>query len=1002
LILAGSLTSRRFLWVRLQVKHLKDLEKPEKIRRFIQELPIDEEIEATYVQMLKRIEALPENEKRIAQRCLLWVTYAVQPLTQRELEGAIRIEDATSSSEGSETAMILRVCSNFLELEASTEHVVFIHFSAVEFLKGQPGAGTRGIEHYFYEQSAAHLTLAKLCSKYLLRSFTEDEATSALSDTGWFLIGHELAFYACHHFDYHLFEHYSQEGDSIDHDAKECVEEFLACENAVLVGFMLIRTLDDMWSMDLFDKVDFWPGQVSRETIIRSTRLNAIPEFRLPDRTALEEMEANGWILHHAAFSDDIDLVEKILDNAPPEFVRRTDSRGATALYYAARQGNDVVCQRLIDVGQIDPNDGNEFSNPLQAAAFGGHRKVVLLLLGRGANAGLIGGLHNSSLQAAAWGEHYALVYDLLRSGKVNINASSKGSPSTYCALQAAAFRGNDSIVHLLLDAGAEVDIPEPGGEGTQFGLPLQATMHGGHISTAKILLDAGAGINAESGEGGVGGTAATALQAAAWSGHREAVKFLIERNADVKQIAGTHGSALHTALTRGREEVVDILLEKGADIQERVGKYGSSLQAAATSGNERLVRLVLDAGVNPNVKGGYFKSPLIAAAQRGSLSIITMLVEAGADLEKFDGNYGTALDAAAYARHPEIVRYLLEKGATVGGALVEIASSDQVDLAEELIRRGADVNAPGRSPYGVPLQAASWGANPKMVELLLTKGAHVNHRGGVYGNALHAAVYSGSLEAVKLLIQAGADPNNPTGQRPNGTPLQCACIQVHENIVRYLLENGAKANVRPCGEFGTALQAAVVKNYEPIATLLLDHGADVNAVGGKYGTALEAAAFNGNIELATLLINRGANVNEQAGTYGTALQTAAFRAKQDMVKFLLDAKANPNAKGGTFGRPLQAAAYSGNEAVVHLLLDHHAKVNAVSTSKCGTALQAAVQQEHEGIVKILLENGAELLDGRKDQGPLALAQKNGQQKIALMLLDHAQKASDGWEDIGE
>lgn len=967
---------------------LKNIEKLEKVREFILELPLDEEITSTYIQMMKRIEAFPENQRRMAQRCLLWVAYAAQPLTEWELTDALESEEASPPSVQHGKIDIIGICANFLEHDSSSDTIVFVHYSAVEFLKNPPNGGLSGIEHYFYTQSAAHSTLAQLSLKYLYCSFTKNEAAGALADITWFLISNQLAIYACHHFDYHLAEHYELEGGSIDPDLKKCVNLFLSCENAALVGFMLIRTLEDRWDIDIFGKLNYWPGRVSDETIIRSTRLNTIPEFRLPDRTAQEEIKANSWILHHAAFSGDGHLVEKILDNAPFEFISRLDARGATALYYAARQGDDLICQRLIDRG-IHPDLGSEFSNPLQAAAFNGHLRVVQLLLEKGANAGLIGGVHNSPLQAAAWGEHYAIVLELLRSGKVDVNASLNESARMYCALQAAAYRGEDSIVSALIKAGAVVDIPEPEKEGTQFGLPLQAAMHGGHISTAQILLDAGADINAVSGATGVAGTSATALQAAAWGGHREAVRFLIRRGADVRQVAGTFGSALHAAINQGQKEIVDILLENGADIHERVGKYGNSLQAAADSGNEQLVRMVLNAGINPNIKGGYFKSPLIAAAENGNLTIVTLLVEAGAKLELRDHNYGTALEAATYAGNIDVARFLLKKGASVGGALANLGShDDELDLAEEFINRGADINTPCESPYDVPLQAASWGASPKLVRLFLDKGADVNYQGGVYGNALHAAVFSGSLETVKLLVERGAEVNNRRGRSPSGTPLQCACIQGREEIARYLLQNNAKPNVPLCGEFGTALQAAVTKNYEPMVALLLDYGADVNTVGGKYGTALQAAAFNGNLEVAKLLIDRGARVDEVGGEYGCALQAAAFRGNPDMVKLLLEQGANPNARGGKFGRPLQAAVYRGNETVVRLLLDHYAKVNVVSKRGGGTALHTAVRQRHERIVQILLEYKAELYENAEGKTPLDLARRLQDCEGILVLLN--------------
>ncbi|KAI9726992.1 MAG: hypothetical protein M1834_008574 [Cirrosporium novae-zelandiae] len=833
-----------FLWTKLQVSHLKTLEKSLDIEQFIRSLPISEEIEDTYIQILTRIQALDGKEREIAESCLLWTTYAAEPLRCEELANAIHIDDTkppkfTSSID--DTNIILRVCANFLEKNESTGDIVFIHFSAAEFFRHGPTKAVDlvALRSYFPTRSAAELKLAKLCSKCLNHSFGEKKATSVISSISWFLLEHPLAFYACNCFDRHLFQ-----TDDIDDEAISQVERFLNSENAILVGFMLIRTLDNAWDAYEFDtKVKFWPGQISRETIIRATLLNRIGHFQLFVEDIQKEIESNRWIFHHAAFSGDINLVEEILRNAPSsKFIQQTHARGATALYYAARQGYKRICQRLMDVGEI----------PLDA-------EVNIRTHFKGADACRMGGFYNTPLQAASWGGHYGIVHELLGRGKqrVNVNARSSKTARTYCALQAAAFHRHDAIVYRLINAGAIIDISKPERHTTQFG----------------------ADINAESGRNDV------------------AVKFLIEKGADVAQVAGTYGTALQVALYRGWRDVVDTLLELNADIHEKVGTYGNSLQAAACSTNEQLVRLALDEGVVVNSKGGYFASALIAAAQHGSLPVVKMLVDAGAYLEAFDYNYGTALDVAAYHGYTTIVQYLLEKGAKVGNALAEIASTSHVHLAEVLIARGAGVNIRYRSPYEVALQAAAWGGQPGMVQLLLDRGANVHFKGGAYGNALHAAVYTGNLEVVKKLLAASADPNDPTGKEPNGTPLQCACPQIHEDIAHYLLENGAKVNMKPCGKYGTALQAAVVKNYEPVVNLLLDYGAEVNAVGGEFGTAIQAAMANENLRLVELLLEKGAD---------------------------------PNLKG-KHGRALQETAYGGNEAIVRLLSDHNSRANAVS-----------------------------------------------------------------------
>jgi ankyrin repeat protein len=63
-------------------------------------------------------------------------------------------------------------------------------------------------------------------------------------------------------------------------------------------------------------------------------------------------------------------------------------------------------------------------------------------------------------------------------------------------ALQAAAWSGNESIVRLLLDRGADINA-----QGGRCGNALQAAAYRGYESIAQLLLDRGADINAQGGE---------------------------------------------------------------------------------------------------------------------------------------------------------------------------------------------------------------------------------------------------------------------------------------------------------------------------------------------------------------------------------------------------------------------------------------------------------------------------------------------------------------------
>lgn len=95
------------------------------------------------------------------------------------------------------------------------------------------------------------------------------------------------------------------------------------------------------------------------------------------------------------------------------------------------------------------------------------------------------------------------------------------------------------------------------------------------------------------------------------------------------------------------------------------------------------------------------------------------------------------------------------------------------------------------------------------MVETLISWGASVDVRGGLYGSALQAAcVYNtGRTRTIELLLTAGANVNIQEGQY--NSALQAACAALRMYAVELLLENGARVNAEG-GRHGSALQAVL------------------------------------------------------------------------------------------------------------------------------------------------------------------------------------------------
>ncbi|CUS12935.1 unnamed protein product, partial [Tuber aestivum] len=170
----------------------------------------------------------------------------------------------------------------------------------------------------------------------------------------------------------------------------------------------------------------------------------------------------------------------------------------------------------------------------------------------------------------------------LVSSKESTVNVNSQGG-NYGNALQAAARGGNESVVHLLLERGAEVNA-----QGGEFGNALQAAAFEGNESVMRLLLEHGAEVKAQGGEFG------NALPAAAFAGNESVMRLLLDHGAEVNSQGGGLGNALQAAAYRENEIVVRLLLECGADVNAQGGAFGNALQAAAYGKNESVVRLLL------------------------------------------------------------------------------------------------------------------------------------------------------------------------------------------------------------------------------------------------------------------------------------------------------------------------------------------------------------------------------------------------------------------------
>jgi hypothetical protein len=94
---------------------------------------------------------------------------------------------------------------------------------------------------------------------------------------------------------------------------------------------------------------------------------------------------------------------------------------------------------------------------------------------------------------------------------------------------------------------------------------------------------------------------------------------------------------------------------------------------------------------------------------------------------------------------------------------------------------------------------------------------------------AIALAAQHGNTEIVRLLLDAGEDPNryNPDGWHSHSTPLHQAIASDHGDVVRLLVERGARTDIKDTIYDGTALGWAVYCERPAIAEWLRTRGAE-------------------------------------------------------------------------------------------------------------------------------------------------------------------------------
>ncbi|MET7253977.1 ankyrin repeat domain-containing protein [Dyadobacter fermentans] len=383
--------------------------------------------------------------------------------------------------------------------------------------------------------------------------------------------------------------------------------------------------------------------------------------------------------------SRDFDAFSTLLDSSE-EYIHATDDEGNQPIHWATMSRQPEMIDALLDRGADINARRPDGARPVQLTngdySYRGWRDVpedwrwkpndiYLHLVRKGAYVDIC--------MAALKGDE-ARVRALL-----DLDPSLANKPSEYVTyyagsgtpLKNAALAGRMEIVKLLLENGADPNLPEEGI--APMGHALHSAVVYNHIDIVKLLLEHGAHPNVPV------ESSADSLTAALERGDKAMINLLCSYGAarsldllahygDIHTAAAVlkanpalanDACALETAAGQGNEDFVRLMLRYQPDLAKQiaVGVRSQGPQDAVKS--RELTEFLFQRGMDPNARNWLGITPLHRFAERGDIHNAGLFLEHGADVDAIDEQHcSTPLGWAAKAGKAEMVQFLLEKGA--------------------------------------------------------------------------------------------------------------------------------------------------------------------------------------------------------------------------------------------------------------------------------------------------------------------------------------------------
>ena len=354
----------------------------------------------------------------------------------------------------------------------------------------------------------------------------------------------------------------------------------------------------------------------------------------------------------------------------------------------------------------------------------------------------------------------------------------------------------------------------------------------------------------------------------------------------------------------------------------------------------------------------------LIEAAKSGNMDLAKELLSKGASINYHNKSGLSPLLAAVLSGQKILTGYFIGRGAllssTESSALMRV-SVDKNDswLASIVTKQKTMLNLTFENGRSV-LWLAAMKNSWNAFDEYLKGGVNVNIKDSTGQTILAWAIDTGNVEVINRLTKAGVRFAS------NDADAMLKQAVVNEDVDKVRSLTLLKANVNKVYEDGlTLLWYAAVKERTDIAELLLNAGAKVDAVDKKGKDLITYCMERRKYEMAKLLKKHGAQLKSKGAIF--LLQRGLVIGDAELVQTLISLGVNVNTKFSDGLSALWIAAFTNNRDMIEVLADGKANMN-IKDKNGKSVLMWAVENDKKEVANILIKHGANvnLMDNKK------------------------------------